>query len=182
MGTVFVTWLPWRFPLVHRFQLHRCCDLRSEATSKALKHLLTVLRRVPAPVNSLRPEPGQAGHRPWHAANAAVPKAARVRPGLVELPVAQHRQSFLEAGVAGYHKIWKEIITNQSVDKWSQKLDEIDTWRKQEVGTGYTRQKWWESAWYVKWTHQAQVDKKEIKERVASVWLGEASRLTDLTA
>lgn len=67
----------------------------SEATSKALKHLLTVLRRVPAPVNSLRPEPGQAGHRP--AAYAAVPKAARVRPGLVELPVAQHRQSFLEA-------------------------------------------------------------------------------------
>ena len=62
-----------------------------------------MLRRVPAPVNSLRPEPGQAGHRP--AAYAAVPKAARVRPGLVELPVAQHRQSFLEAGVAGYKPV-----------------------------------------------------------------------------
>lgn len=94
----------WRFPFVHRTS-HRCqCHLRSEATSKALKHLLTVLRRVPAPVNSLRPEPG-LGHRPWLRA-AVPPPAARVRPGLVELPVAQHRQSFLEAGVAGYNKIF----------------------------------------------------------------------------
>eukprot|EP00435_Cladocopium_sp_Y103_P068159 s465_g31.t1 len=64
----------------------------SEGTSKALRHLLTVLRRVvpkAAPVNSQEP----TTLRPW----PVVPKAAILRPGLVELPVAQHRQSFLEA-------------------------------------------------------------------------------------
>ena len=166
MGTVFVTLTNGDSRLF--IVLYRCqCHLRSEATSKALKHLLTVLRRVPAPVNSLRPEPG-LGHRPWLRA-AVVPPAARVRPGLVELPVAQHRQSFLEAGVAGYNKIWKEIITNRSVDKWkpvswflwSQKLEEIDTWRSKRSALDiHGRSDENQLGMSSDWTHQARIKRK----------------------
>ena len=78
--------------IFHDLSLFIMIYLRSEGTSKALKHLLTVLRRAPAPV-PLPPEPSAL--RPWRA---AVPKAAMLRPGLVELPVAQQRQTFLEAG------------------------------------------------------------------------------------